>query len=128
MTLWNVEYKLGKLETENEQLKSKKDAILTAMEDDIRKISRENGQLMEDNTAMNHDIRNILAERDDIIGQSKMRDKEYLEVIKSLEKSKNAVEMESSKYEEELSAKVCCNLGMRRENLVIIWKCGSIKI
>ena len=43
--LKTVEYKMNKLENENHQLKTNKDDIINAMEDDLRKLERENGQI-----------------------------------------------------------------------------------
>ena len=36
---------MNKLENENHQLKTNKDDIINAMEDDLRKLERENGQI-----------------------------------------------------------------------------------
>ena len=51
------------------------------MEDDIRKITRENANIREENAVVTHDIRNVLAERNDIIEQSKIRDEDYHIII-----------------------------------------------
>ena len=71
---------MQKLETEIHHLKTNRDEVLQAMEDDIRKLARENGALKEENVIVTRDIRNILAERDDILAMSRAKEDDFHEV------------------------------------------------